>query len=98
MRTIKAEHVATCQSILIAINGFKLADRLNYQDKTLNMTLKSLLKLLNLSATRFSSQFFIENLLNQSKISPFFKIKVPILNCLIAIAQNKMTLGTIQQF
>ena len=67
-------------------NDCKLAERLNYQDKTLNYTINSQLKLLNLAATKFSSQFFLDNLLSQNADLPFFKIKTPILTCMLAIA------------
>lgn len=98
MRQIKAAHIATCQEILIWGNDCAISERLNYQDKTLNYTIERLLKLLNLSASKFSSQFFLENLLSSAPDQPFFKIKTPIVHCLNAIAQNRMTLSTTQEF
>ena len=98
LRKMKADHIATCQEILLQGNDCALAERLNYQDKTLNFTINSLLKLLNLSATRFSSQFFLDNLLNINPNLPFFKIKTPIITCLMAIAINKLTSRTTQEF
>ena len=79
-------------------NRCAVAEFLNYQDKTLNVTINSLLKLLNLSATKFSSQFFLDNLLNSNHNLPFFKIKTPIITCLTAIAQDKLTGRTTQEF
>ena len=86
LRQKKAAHIATCQEILLSGNRCDSAVRLNYQDKTLNFTINSLLKLLNLSATKFSSQFFLDNLLATNPDLPFFKIKKPIAACLMAIA------------
>ena len=79
-------------------NDCPIAERLNYQDKTLNFTIDRLLKLLNLSATKFSSQFFLDNLLSLNQDLPFFKIKTPIITCLMAIAQNRLTHSTTQEF
>lgn len=98
LRTLKAMHVSTCQEILLWGNQCEIAERLSYQDKTLNFTINSLLKLLNLSATKFSSQNFLNNLLKSNPDLPFFKIKTPIITCLMAIAQNRLTLSTTQEF
>ena len=94
LRQMKAAQIATCQEILIWSNDCPLAERLNYQDKTLNFTIDKLLKLLNLSASKFSSQFFLDNLLSLASDGPFLKIKTPIITCLMAIAQNRLTLST----
>ena len=75
-----------------------MADMLNYQDKTLNLTINSIVKLLNLNATRFSSQFFLHNLFNENSQSPFFKIKQSVLTCFLAIAQDKLTPRTTLEF
>ena len=98
LRQIKATHIATCQEILLWGNQCAKTERLNYQDKTLNFTIDRLLKLLNLSATKFSSQFFLDNLLSSNPNLPFFKIKTPIINCLMAIAQNRLTSRATQEF
>ena len=86
LRQIKATHVALCQEILLVGNQCDVAERLNYQDKTLNYTINSLTKLLNLAATRWSSQMFLDNLLNSNSALPFFKIKSSIVTCFMAIA------------
>lgn len=86
LRQIKATHVAICQEILLVGNQCDVAERLNYQDKTLNYTINSLTKLLNLAATRWSSQMFLDNLLNTNSDLPFFKIKSSIVTCFMAIA------------
>ena len=57
-----------------------------------------MLKLLNLSASKFSSQFFLDNLLNSNPDLPFFKIKSSVTTCLMAIAQDKLTNKTTQEF
>lgn len=57
-----------------------------------------MLKLLNLPSTKFSSQFFLDNLLSNSPEQPFFKIRAPIIQCLLAIAQNRLTPRTTQEF
>ena len=75
MKEIKSEHIATCHEILRLSNCCALAPRLSYQDLILNNTMPSLQKLLNLTSTRFSSQFFFQNILNESSESPFFAIK-----------------------
>ena len=91
VRKSKAVSIAACQDVLRHSNNCKLADMLNYQDKTLNHTIPSLVKLLNLNATRFSSQFFLRNLFNENSESPFFRIKQSILSCFLAIAHSKLT-------
>lgn len=75
-----------------------MAPRLSYQDQIFNHTITSHQKLLNLQATRFSTQFFIVNLLNDSPDSPFFAIKHSILTCLLAISQNKLSQRITQEF
>jgi len=95
---MKAAHIAACQEILIWSNDCPMAEHLNYQDKTLNFTIERLIKLLNLSASKFSSQFFLDNLLSSAPNGPFFKIKTPIITCLMAIASNKLTHRTTEEF
>ena len=75
-----------------------MAPRLNYQDAIFNHTIASHQRLLNLQTTRFSTQNFLNNLLNESADSPFFAIKQSVMTCLLAISQNKLTQRTTQEF
>lgn len=58
---------------------------------TLAFLTMPLLKLMNLTATRFDSIFFTQNLLNENRHSPFFSIKGSLLTGLISVADNKLT-------
>lgn len=98
LRQLKASHISTCQEILLWGNECELAESLNYQDKTLNFTIDKLLKLLALSVTKFSSQYFLDNLLSSNSELPFFKIKQPVITCLMAIAQDKLSFRSTQEF
>jgi len=98
LRQLKASHISTCQEILLWGNECELVESLNYQDKTLNFTIDKLLKLLALSVTKFSSQYFLDNLLSSNSELPFFKIKQPVITCLMAIAQDKLSFRSTQEF
>ena len=63
MRNLKATQVASVLEILKNSCDCPLADRLNYQDKTLNITLNSIIKLLSLPSTRFATQNFFSTVL-----------------------------------
>jgi len=68
------------------VNHSPVAVRLNYQEITLAYLMNPLLKLLNLTSTRFDSTHFLQFLLNENQGSPFFKIKGNLLSGLIAVA------------
>lgn len=75
-----------------------MAPRLSYQDLIFNHIISSHQRLLNLHSTRFSSQFFIQNLLNDSPDSSFFAIKSSVLTCLLAISHNRLSQRIVQEF
>jgi hypothetical protein len=75
MRQTKARQIKACYDVLTFVNKSPIAFTDNYQEVTLAYLTIPLLKLLNLTATRFDSIFFTQNLLNIDKDSPFFRIK-----------------------
>jgi hypothetical protein len=82
---------------LTFVNKSAIAFTDNYQEVTLAYLTIPMLKLLNLSTTRFHSIFFVQNLLNIDKDSPFFRIKGSLLQGLIAVADNKLSFKSIEQ-
>lgn len=59
MRNTKARQIKCCYDILTFVNTSPVASTENYQELTLAYLTIPLLKLLNLTATRFNSIFFV---------------------------------------
>jgi hypothetical protein len=71
---------------------------LNYQDITLKHVTMPAIRLLNYSATRFSTYYFLECLFMDNRHTPFYGIRVQLLGCILCIQENKIYHKTIYDF
>ena len=98
VRQVKAEHCATVFEILRIVNQSKDSNVLNYQDKTLDYVIMPCIRLLNYTATRFCTYFFLENLFKDNRDTPFYSIRVNLMSCILQVQADKIMQRTVGDF
>jgi hypothetical protein len=80
------------------VNQVKEANILNYQDKTLDHVIRSSIKLLGFTATRFSTYFFFVNLFKDNRDTPFYQNRSILVNCILEMQSDRVLQRTINEF
>jgi hypothetical protein len=76
----------------------KEAGVLNYQDITLKHAIMPAIRLLSYSCTRFSTYYFLDSLFRDSRGSPFYGIRGPLMSCLQSVQENRIYQRTVYDF
>ena len=85
LQATKSRHVAIVWQILRIVNQGKEAEILNYLDLTLRFTIMPAIRLLSYSCTRFSTYYYLAHLFTDSRGSPFYGVRGPLMSCLESI-------------
>jgi hypothetical protein len=85
--------------VTAALDIIKRSNQNNLQlDLTLNHLLMPLIKLLNYSATRFSTNICLHTLFEAHKLEPLFLVKNEIVSCLNAMSANRIYIKHMREF
>lgn len=93
IQRIKGEQVAAALEIVKRANQNNL-----FLDLTLNHLLLPMIKLLNYSATRFSTTHCLTSLFEYHKREPLFHVKNEIVSCLQAISAQRIYIKHMREF
>ena len=82
-----------------ALEIIKRANHNNLQlDLTLNHLLLPMIKLLNYSATRFSTNNCLQSLFEAHKLEPLFLVKNEVVSCLNAMSAQRIYIKHMREF
>lgn len=93
MQRIKGDQIEAALEIVKRANINDL-----YLDLTLNHLLMPLIKLLNYSASRFSTNIFLQTLFECHRREPLFQVKNEIVSCLNAISHQRIYIKHMRDF